>query len=59
MLSHRVGPNSTQTLATWAYQKSFVQFAFGEGAAISNILIVISLVFAVVYLYMTRKEVDE
>ena len=54
------GPaNSTQTLATWAYQKSFVQFAFGEGAAISNILIVISLVFAVVYLYMTRKEVDE
>jgi multiple sugar transport system permease protein len=54
------GPaNSTQTLATWAYQKSFVQFAFGEGAAISNVLIVFSLVFALVYLYMTRKGVDE
>jgi multiple sugar transport system permease protein len=54
------GPaNSTQTLATWAYQKSFVEFAFGQGAAISNVLIVVSLVFAFVYLYLSRKEVDE
>ncbi|MGN8026538.1 carbohydrate ABC transporter permease [Microbacterium sp. 22242] len=54
------GPaNSTQTLATWAYQKSFVQFAFGEGASISNVLIVVSLVFSMVYLYLSRKEVDE
>ena len=54
------GPaNSTQTLATWAYQKSFVQFEFGQGAAVSNVLIVVSLVFAMVYLYITRKEVDE
>ena len=37
------GPaNSTQTLATWAYQNSFVQFAFGKGASISNVLIVVS-----------------
>jgi multiple sugar transport system permease protein len=54
------GPaNSTQTLATWAYQKSFVEFLFGQGAAISNILIVVSLVFAMVYLYITRREIDE
>jgi multiple sugar transport system permease protein len=54
------GPaNSTQTLATWAYQNSFVQFAFGQGAAISNVLIVVSLLFAIVYLYMNRKGVDE
>lgn len=54
------GPaNSTQTLATWAYQNSFVQFAFGKGAAISNVLIVVSLLFALVYLYMNRKGVDE
>jgi multiple sugar transport system permease protein len=54
------GPaNSTETLATWAYHKSFVQFAFGPGAAIANVLIAVSLVFSVVYLYMTRKEVDE
>lgn len=54
------GPaNSTETLATWAYHKSFVQFMFGPGAAISNVLIVISLVFAMIYLYMNRKGVDE
>jgi multiple sugar transport system permease protein len=54
------GPaNSTETLATWAYHKSFVQFMFGPGAAISNVLIVVSLVFAVIYLYLNRKGVDE
>ena len=54
------GPaNSTQTLATSAYQQSFVQFAFGRGAAISNILIVVSLLFALAHIYLTRKEVDE
>lgn len=54
------GPaNSTQTLATWAYQKSFVQFVFGQGAAVSNVLIVVSLAFALAYLRMTRKEMDE
>lgn len=53
------GPaNSTQTLATWAYQNSFVQFLFGQGAAVSNVLIVISLVCALGYVYMTRKEAD-
>jgi multiple sugar transport system permease protein len=54
------GPaNSTQTLATNAYNKSFVEFNFGEGAAISNILIVVSLVFAMVYLYISRREPTE
>jgi multiple sugar transport system permease protein len=54
------GPaNSTQTLATLAYQKSFVQFKFGQGAAVSNLLIVVSLIFALAYLRITRKEVDE
>ncbi len=54
------GPaNATQTLATQSYQRSFVDFKFGEGAAFSNILIIISLVFAVVYLRSTRRAVDE
>ncbi|SEG91842.1 multiple sugar transport system permease protein [Nonomuraea solani] len=54
------GPaNSTQTLATNAYNKSFVEFNFGEGAALSNILIVVSLVFSLVYLYISRREPDE
>ena len=54
------GPaNATQTLATQTYQLSFVIFDFGRGAAVSNILIAISLVFAFVYLRANRKAVDE
>ncbi|MEV0387482.1 sugar ABC transporter permease [Nonomuraea sp. NPDC050643] len=54
------GPaNSTQTLATNAYNKSFVEFDFGQGAALSNILIVVSLAFSLVYLYISRREPDE
>jgi multiple sugar transport system permease protein len=54
------GPaNATQTLAVRAYQESFVNFEFGVGAAFSNILIVISLLFAIVYLRANRRAVDE
>lgn len=54
------GPaNATQTIATQSYERSFVDFKFGEGAAYSNILIVISLVFAFIYLRSTRRAVDE
>lgn len=54
------GPaNATQTIAIRSYQTSFVDFDFGVGAAFSNILILISLVFAVVYLRGNRKAVDE
>ena len=54
------GPaNATQTIATMSYQRSFVEFKFGEGAALSNILILISLVFAVVYLRFNRRQIDE
>jgi multiple sugar transport system permease protein len=54
------GPaNATQTIATQSYQRSFVEFKFGQGAALSNILILISLVFAIIYLRATRRQVDE
>jgi multiple sugar transport system permease protein len=54
------GPaNATHTIATQSYQRSFVDFKFGEGAALSNILIVISLVFAAIYLRSTRRQIDE
>ncbi|GAA3054778.1 MULTISPECIES: sugar ABC transporter permease [Actinomycetes] len=54
------GPaNATQTLATQAYQLSFATFDFGQGAAVSNILILISLLFAAVYLRLNRRPVDE
>jgi len=54
------GPaNATQTIALQSYQRSFVEFKFGQGAALSNVLILISLVFAVIYLRATRRQVDE
>jgi multiple sugar transport system permease protein len=54
------GPaNSTQTLSIRSYQESFVNFEFGVGAAYSNILILISLLFAIIYLRANRRAVDE
>ncbi|WP_019063912.1 carbohydrate ABC transporter permease [Streptomyces prunicolor] len=54
------GPaNSTQTIASQSYQLSFQQFDFGQGAALGNILIVISLVFAVLYLRANRRAVEQ
>jgi multiple sugar transport system permease protein len=50
------GPaNATQTIATQAYHLSFREFQFGQGAALSNILIVISLAFALLYLRANRR----
>lgn len=50
------GPaNATQTLATRSYEMSFIEFDFGRGAALSNILIVIALVFTIVYLRATAR----
>lgn len=53
------GPaNATQTYASEAYQLSFVNFEFGEGAALSNILIVVSLIVAVLQLRANRRASD-
>ncbi len=50
------GPaNATQTIATQSYHLSFREFDFGQGAALGNVLIVISLVFAVAYLRANRR----
>jgi multiple sugar transport system permease protein len=50
------GPaNATQTLAVWTYFTSFQQLTFGRGAALSDILIAIALVFAAVYLWSARE----
>lgn len=53
------GPaNSTQTYASQAYQLSFVGFDFGLGAALSNILIVVSLLVAALQLRSGRRTND-
>ena len=54
------GPaNATVTLATQSYKLSFANFEFGQGAALGNILVVISLVFALVYLRTSRAGKGE
>jgi multiple sugar transport system permease protein len=51
------GPaNSTQTFAMLSYIRSFREFDFGAGAALGNILLAITVVFAVVYARATRGE---
>ncbi len=50
------GPaGATQTIATQAYELSFRQSEFGRGAAMSNVLVVVSLAFAIVYLRANRR----
>ncbi|MGW9130016.1 carbohydrate ABC transporter permease [Streptomyces sp. NPDC055681] len=54
------GPaNSTQLLSTWSYALSFTNLQFGQGAAVSNVLIVIAMLFALVYLRAVRAEQSE
>ncbi|KAF4410120.1 MULTISPECIES: carbohydrate ABC transporter permease [Streptomyces] len=51
------GPaDSTHTLGTVTYQLSFLQLDFGRGAVVGNVLILISAVFAVLYLRANRAD---
>jgi len=51
------GPdNETQLLSTWAYSVAFTNFNFGEAAAIGNILLIICMVAAAIYIRRLRKE---
>jgi multiple sugar transport system permease protein len=54
------GPaGSSQTLTTFAYDQSFQQLLFGRGAAVGNLLILVAVVFALVYLRASRDAVKE
>jgi multiple sugar transport system permease protein len=49
------GPaNSTQLITTWSYNLSFQEFSFGEGAALNNVLLVLALFCAPLYLFLSR-----
>lgn len=51
------GPaNTTQIFATWSYNLSFAQQLFGQGAALGNIILVISLVVALFYLRPQKRQ---
>lgn len=54
------GPaNATQSIATQSYTLSFREFLFGQGSALTNILGLVSLVFALVYLRVSRRGVED
>jgi multiple sugar transport system permease protein len=51
------GPNNaTQLLSTWAYTQAFTNFDFGRGAAVGNILLVLSIIVAVFYVKTLKRE---
>jgi multiple sugar transport system permease protein len=53
----RGGPaNASQTLNTWAFNLSFISLDFGLGAAASDILMVVVLIFGLIYLRYAVKE---
>lgn len=51
------GPaNATQLITTWSYNLSFQQFTFGEGAALNNVLLVLALICAPIYIWLSRAS---
>jgi multiple sugar transport system permease protein len=51
------GPaNSTQLITTWSYNLSFQVFSFGQGAALNNLLLVLALICAPLYLWLSRDS---
>jgi multiple sugar transport system permease protein len=49
------GPaNATQLITTWSYNLSFQVFSFGQGAALNNVLLVLALICAPLYLWLSR-----
>jgi multiple sugar transport system permease protein len=55
----RGGPtDSSTTFATWSYRLGFGNLlpAFGPGAAVGNLLIVMALVFGLVYIRIQRRQ---
>jgi|SRR5579863_1206080 len=51
------GPaNATQLITTWSYNLSFQVFSFGEGAALNNVLLVLAMICAPIYLWLSRDS---
>lgn len=54
------GPaNATQLITTWSYNLSFQVFSFGEGAALNNVLLLLALVCAPLYLWLSRGSLRQ
>jgi multiple sugar transport system permease protein len=58
ILTHGGPADSTQTLATYAYQLSFRLLDFSHGAAVGNVLVLVSLCFTLFYLRSFRHSLE-
>jgi multiple sugar transport system permease protein len=53
------GPaNGTQLITTWSYNLSFQQFSFNLGAALNNVLLVLAVICAPLYLWFSRESLQ-
>jgi multiple sugar transport system permease protein len=53
------GPaNATQLITTWSYNLSFQVFSFGQGAALNNVLLLLALICAPLYLLLSRGSLS-
>jgi ABC-type sugar transport system permease subunit len=43
-------------MAPWAYQLSFQEFDYGQGAALNTILLLVALFAAPVYIWLNRAS---
>ncbi|WP_052111107.1 carbohydrate ABC transporter permease [Pontibacillus yanchengensis] len=51
------GPlDATTVIPYYAYKLSFLQFNFGEGGAVSGIMLILVIILAIVYLKLMQKE---
>jgi raffinose/stachyose/melibiose transport system permease protein len=50
------GPvNASEVMSTYMYRYSFVRFELGYGSAVAIVMLIISLIFSIIYLSLTRK----
>ena len=50
------GPvNASEVLSTYMYRFSFVRFQLGYGAAVAIVMLIISLIFSITYMSLTRR----
>ena len=51
------GPvNASEVLSTYMYRFSFVRFQLGYGAAVAMVMLIISLIFSITYMGITRRR---
>jgi multiple sugar transport system permease protein len=51
------GPaNESQLMSTWAYTQAFTTFNFGTGTAVANILLLLTFLIGLSYIYISRSD---